>query len=114
MARGADETRNLLEMKLHGVSAEHLAQGVLAAGDADLGRFLLEVGDVALEIEPGPRHVEAPVGDAFREIFKTVGDVDDQVFKLRIQALEVGIVSTFADGKLKREQRIEKCAAKLG
>src|SRR4051794_4710910 len=113
MARGADETRNLLEMKLHGVSAQDFAQGIFATGKADLGNFLFEVSDVALEIEPGAGHVEAPVGDAFREILKAVGDVDDQVFKLGIQSLEVGIVSTFANGELKREQRIEEGPAKL-
>jgi len=77
-AGGAEQARNLLEMKLHGVGAKDFCLGEVCTGVADLRHAFFEAGDVAFEVEVGRRNVEAPTVNALRDVLKSCLDVCDE------------------------------------
>jgi hypothetical protein len=66
----AEQTSDLLEVKLDGIGAENLGLRKIGAGVANLSHAIFEASNVGFQVEVGRRDLKTPAVNAFGDVLK--------------------------------------------
>ena len=116
-AGGAQQTRDLLEMQLHRVSAQDLGLREADAGVPDLVHARFEIGNVLFEMDAFGRLAEAPAVNAAGDVVEPGVNVVGEVREHRLQLLREAVFVAVFDGEFEGQERVKSelpnCVSRL-